>query len=270
MFGIWEEWFSSFFRRRRRPVVYYDAHFHIAQCSYAAAAGASCAQSPEEFLRQEALAASSPFRVCCLFGIHPQDAAAGQQLLRRNAAFLEQLLREHRICGIGECGLDFFTEELKAARALQEEAWHISLGLAASYGMPLLVHDRKALDELFRDSRELARLPSVIFHAFPFGAREALALLAHGVNAYFSFGAALLRGSRKAEDCVRSLPAARILMETDAPFQPFRDESFAPPERIRAVYERAAAIRAVSAGEWALCMEKNFCGAFLSGAASPA
>ena len=242
-------------------MICYDAHFHISQCAHAAAAGASCALNREEFLRQEALAAASPYRVLSLFGIHPQDAAAG----RRDAAFLEQLLREGRICGIGECGLDFFTAELKAGRALQEEAWEISVELAGTYGVPLLVHNRKALDELFRDSKKLSRLPAVIFHAFPFTEKESLALLGRGINAYFSFGTALLRGSRKAADCVRSLPSDCLLLETDAPFQPFPGELQAPPERIRDVYERAAQIRGVPAEELACCLERNFTAAFCCG-----
>lgn len=257
--------------------VFSDAHFHIVP--YAAKtpssgrfvrqgaryAACTCAHDPEEFAAQERLIAARSadgVRLYSAFGIHPQLPAV------RNADFLERLLAENRIRAVGEAGIDLFTEEFRAARAVQEEAWNIQLELAAEYGRPLVVHCRKAVDVMFRDFRRLKKIPAVLFHSFCGGTNEARALLSRGVNAYFSFGKQLLNGNRRAVSCAASLPPDRLLLETDAPFQTLRNEAFTDTGDIERVYEAAYALRrdgsAACAGkeEFAALIFRNFTAVF--------
>ncbi|MDE5899269.1 MAG: TatD family hydrolase, partial [Treponemataceae bacterium] len=182
--------------------------------------GCSCAHGREEFLEMERLAAafrggtgrtSDCPRLLLSFGLHPQAPRA------EDGAFLEELLRSGRLDAVGEAGIDFFTPEFRADAARQEEAWRIQLELSAQYGKPLVIHCRKALDVMFRDARLLRNVPAAVFHSFCGGMNEARALLSRNVNAYFSFGKPLLNGSRRAAGCAASLPAGRLLLETDAP-----------------------------------------------------
>ncbi|MGI5116481.1 TatD family hydrolase [Treponema sp. SP13] len=241
-----------------------DAHFHLARCAENSLEdsfrglesisyyGVSCAHDRNEFLMQETLSAklneNENTQVLCAFGMHPQLP------LVENAGFMETLLKERRIGAIGEAGFDLFTKEFKADIARQEEAWRISCELAALYGVPLVVHCRKALDKMFRDSKALSKIPAVVFHSFTGSVQDASSLLKRGVNAYFSFGNPLSFGDKSAIACVQKLDVERLLMETDAPYQTMRGEAETKMSAIARVYERAFLLRY---GEESLAKEKT-------------
>ena len=239
-------------------MLFCDAYFHAACCKGLASKdldgylGASCAHFIEEFGRQEKLVKDSGGHILPFFGMHPQLP------LLENADYMEELLRDKRIAGIGETGFDLFTPEFKANLKAQEEAWNVSLALAAEYAVPIVVHDRKALDLIFRDAGKLRVLPAVIFHSFAFGPREALSILNHGLNAYFSFAKQILNGNNKSRACVGELPLDRLLLETDAPYQTLRGEDATNPMEIQRVYAEAAAIRGMSQEELAAALLRNF------------
>ncbi|MCR5725037.1 MAG: TatD family hydrolase [Treponema sp.] len=247
-----------------------DAHLHLVQCGhvpdFADYAACTCAHDTAEFAAQESLiaralahAAESGLkapRIVSAFGIHPQAP------LTENIPFLEELLRSGRIQAVGEAGFDFFTPEFASQEQAQEEVWHAQLELAATYGVPLVNHTRKALDRLFRDSKLLSRLPAVIFHSFMGSEQDALSLLRHGVNGFFSFGKPIINGKKSAISCVRALPADRLLLETDAPYQTLKGESKTAPEEIVRVYQAAAEIRGTSIRELSAQLKTTFYTAF--------
>ena len=225
----------------------FDAHFHYAVCKGMGIEipdfgegiswqGISCAHSKEEFEIQK----TAPSSVIQAYGMHPQNA--GNENIKDSSDFLESLLQNKMISFIGEAGFDFFTEEYKAAGELQEEIWNIQLELALKYNVPLVIHCRKANHKLFEYSKQLSRLPEVLFHSFMGPPAEAKSLLERGINAYFSFGKQLLNGNKKAIACVKELPFERILAETDAPFQTLKGETYTNLTDIRRVYEAMHAL----------------------------
>ena len=248
-------------------MTYCDAHFHLVQSasyenlsSFAEAfvapgfKGCTCSHSEEEFLVQESLAAefSEALALKLAFGLHPQNPDLSL------APFLEKLLREKRIDAIGETGFDFFTSEFRSDRLRQDEAWHLSLELSSFYGLPVVIHDRKALDLIFRDASLLKKIPAAVFHSFAFGPREALSILNHGINAYFSFGKAILNGNKKSMACVAELPLERLFFETDAPYQTLKGESFTPLGDIKLVYQKASELRNCPPDQLCASVERNF------------
>ncbi len=217
---------------------------------------ASCSHDRDEFARQQELVSRSKGHILPLFGMHPQLP------LLENADFIEALLQKKEIIGIGETGFDLFTDEFRANLNKQEEAWETSVALAASYKVPVVVHDRKALDFIFRDTGKLKGLPAVIFHSFAFGPREALSVVRHGINAYFSFSKQILNGNKKSRSCVAELPLDRLLLETDAPYQTLKGEERTSPLEIRRVYQEAASIRKMKLEELASALQENFKAAY--------
>lgn len=205
--------------------------------------GITCAHSPEEFVRQEELIkAWNNENILNCFGIHPQMP------LLENAYYLESLLAQDRIYMVGETGFDYFTKDLILKKSDQKKAFEICLELALKFNRPLVVHDRKALDEIFRYSAELKKLPFVLFHSFAFSDVEAFSLVRKGINAYFSFGKQILNGNKKSISCVKNLND-RILFETDAPFQFLKNEEFTCPWDVARIYEFAAALTGIPLDE---------------------
>ena len=220
----------------------FDAHFHYAVCmkkglklpdfnNTYAWSGISCAHSIKEYDIQK----TAPECVIQAYGMHPQNAA--YENVKESADFLEKLLEEKGLSFIGEAGFDYFSEDFKAFADKQEEIFNIQLELALKYSIPLVIHCRKANHKLFEYSKELKKLPEVLFHSFMGPPLEACSLLERGINGYFSFGKQLLNGNKKAIACVMELPADRILAETDAPFQYLKGEDHTDLKDILRVYE---------------------------------
>ena len=247
-------------------IVFCDSHIHIVQAEKHTGsddlnfAGFACCSAHEEteFYRMEQLCRSLPDskkRGLC-FGLHPQNPDI------KNAAFLERVAEEKRIVAIGEAGFDFFTEEFRGTQSAQEKAWNVQLELAQKYKLPLVIHSRKSMERLFKDAASLKKINSCVFHSFPGTLSEAGFFLRRNVNAYFSFGKPLLNGAKKAIECMRLLPADRILLETDAPFQTLKGESFTSPRDIERVYKKAAEIRGVLLQELCGFVRENFLSCF--------
>jgi len=191
------------------------------------------------------------------FGIHPQNAVWD------DAEFLAALARGGRIAAIGECGFEFFGDRPEWTRnegneKLQRAIFEFQIGVARERGLPIIVHQRKALDLVFAYTRELKRLPAVVFHAWAGPPREADSLLDKGVRAFFSFGTPILNGHKKAASSCAALPGDAILLETDAPWQPPRGERLCLPAHLDRVLEAAAALRGVAPEALAELVVRNY------------
>lgn len=237
-----------------------DAHVHLHDCFIESGSepdmagfGLACVNSrtEEEFLWNERLGERYPGRLYHSFGIHPQ--APGLEALE----FLNGLAREGRIAAVGEIGFDAW-KEYRDRLGEQKAAWDAQLEIALSFGLPLVIHCRKALNMVFADSRRLKRLPAVVFHGWPGSPAEAKALLSRGINAWFSAGKGLLRGDVSLAASVAELGPGRILAETDAPWMTLRSESYSLPSDIRSVQERIAGLWSMPTDEAEGAIAKNF------------
>lgn len=197
----------------------FDAHFHLISQNLqnfpVNFIGFTCAHSIAEWNEQEQridflCKDSSLNRVFYRgFGIHPWKP------FLENADFLEKLLQDKKIDGIGEAGFDFYTPALKETKLLQKQCWDIQVTLALQYKKPLIIHLRKGMEEIYADMERLKCLSGILFHGFSGNSTEALALLKKLPFAQFSFGEPLLKNGRKAFECLKALPESNILLETD-------------------------------------------------------
>lgn len=229
---------------------------------------ASC-HSSEEWTHADALKRGGlPLLVS--FGVHPQLPVPDEENR------IAELASSGGIDAVGECGFDLFDAAYAATEREQSARFSAMADIALANGLPLVVHARKAMDRLFRASRELSRARAVVFHAWPGSAAEGKAFLARGVNAFFSLGASALAGRRRSIDSLRGLPADRLLVETDAPYQPsprsFRAPDSPPhsrPADLPSIIASLAAIRGVPPEEFESMSEAAFRAAYGSNANVP-
>lgn len=243
-----------------------DAHIHLVdladrdpsfpeRSSGLAWAGCAASHDAAEFARSEALRArlaAQGLATIASFGIHPQAPAM------RDADFLARLAEEGRIAAIGEAGFDFFGDRPERVRnpaneRAQRDAFEFQLDLALRLGLPLLLHLRKAMDLAFEYAPRLKRLPAAIFHSYSGTSREAESLISRGVPAFFSFGATILNGHKRAIEACATLAGDRLLTETDAPWQPPRGAAFCTIGDIARIVAGMAAAR----GEAATAIEES-------------
>lgn len=248
---------------KNKNIFYFDAHFHLADCIYDGIIkdefphdiiACTTSHSIEEwevvqkFFSITSLRTAVPEpvegqgpQIIHSYGLHPQSA--GYINIQENAGFLEQLLEEKKLHAIGEAGFDYFTRDFKDHAALQKEMFNIQLDLALKYNLPLVIHCRKANEKLFEYSKQLKKLPAVLFHSFMGTPIEAKSLLNRGINGFFSFGKQVMNNNKKVIACVRDLPADVLLTETDAPWQFLKGESHTNPLEIKKIFEAFCRIR---------------------------
>jgi TatD DNase family protein len=140
---------------------------------------------------------------------------------------LAQAAAGGRVAAIGECGFDFYGDAPDLVRNAdnekrQREAFEFQLDLAERHGLPVVLHMRRANDQLFGYARRLSGLRAVILHSWGGPANEALDFLYRCPCALFSFGNSIANGNKKALSSAAAIPGSAILTETDAPYQPPR------------------------------------------------
>ena len=147
-------------------------------------------------------------------GIHPmctdRSVEADLQTLREA---LEARRGDSRLVAIGEIGLDHFVPGLDRDR--QETFFAGQLKLAAEFGLPVLLHVRRAVDDVLK---HLRRRPGVggIAHAFNGSLQQADAFVELGFRLGFG-GALTFDRALRIRRVSGAVPLDAIVMETDAP-----------------------------------------------------
>ena len=248
---------------KNEKILYFDAHFHLADCFYDGIItdsfqsdiyACTCSHSIQEWNLTERFRNNE--NLFFSYGLHPQSA--GHINIDENAAFLEKLLQQNELHSIGEAGFDYFNDEFKTHAATQEKMFNLQLELALKYNKPLVIHCRKANEKLFEYSRQLKKLPAVLFHSFMGMPNEAKSLLARGINGYFSFGKQVMNNNKKVIACVRELPESVLLSETDAPWQFLKGENPTNPADIKKIFEAFCQIRQTPPEKLQQTLKNNF------------
>jgi TatD DNase family protein len=172
-------------------------------------------------------------------GIHPHEARHGtpDALDRVRAA----LVGEPRIRALGECGLDYHYDH--SPRETQLEVFRAQLEMAAELSRPVVVHSREADADTAHLVREFRGRAIGVLHCFSGGSE----LLDVGLEAgwYVSFAGVVSFRSFQGRELLRSVPADRLLIETDSPYLapvPHRGKRNEPAYVVR-VAEVAAQLR---------------------------
>lgn len=127
---------------------------------------------------------------------------------------LEQWLARERPLAVGEIGLDYFVAGLDPAA--QQRLFEAQLRLAARADLPVLLHVRKAHDQVLATLRRLKFTCGGIAHAFSGSRQQAEQYLALGFKLGFG-GTLTYERSLRIRALAAQLPLEAIVLETDAP-----------------------------------------------------
>jgi TatD DNase family protein len=147
------------------------------------------------------------------YGLHPMFIEQHQVAHLRE---LDEWLERERPVAVGECGIDFF--DSRVDEKWQKQLFQEQLQLADNHRLPVIVHVRKAMDEVISLLRRQARHGGVV-HSFSGSEQQAQQLYDIG----FKLGIAATVGyprARKLRAVVSAMPLDALLLESDAPDQP--------------------------------------------------
>jgi TatD DNase family protein len=146
-------------------------------------------------------------------GIHPHEADLHPDT---DTAILVDASCHARVIGIGESGLDYYYE--KSDRDRQKASFAAHITAARATGLPLIVHTRDAE----ADTLALLQAPGDgvlkgVIHCFT--ASQAFAEQALALGFYISIsGIVTFKNARDLQASAATIPADRLLVETDSPF----------------------------------------------------
>lgn len=151
-----------------------------------------------------------------MIGLHPEEVKADwSDVLDQMRRHIEQ--PGHPFIAIGEVGLDYYWS--REFEKEQLEAFERQVQWAVEYRLPLMIHCRKAQNELvnlllrYKDS-----LPGGVFHCFTGNEKEAAQLLQFD-NFVLGIGGVLtFKKSHLPETLPAAVPLGRIVLETDSPY----------------------------------------------------
>jgi TatD DNase family protein len=160
------------------------------------------------------LAAAHPGVLYATAGVHPHHASGYSETAH---AELRELLQEPSVVAVGECGLDYFRDY--SPREAQRHAFRAQLELAVATGKPVFLHQRDAhADFLAMVAEFRPQLTRAVAHCFTDGVREAEDYLALGLAIGITGWICDERRGRHLREVVARIPAASLMIETDAPY----------------------------------------------------
>ncbi len=181
-------------------------------------------------------------------GVHPNSSG---DFAASTIDELRGLAAHPKVVAIGEIGLDYYWDKVTPEQ--QAVAFRAQLELAAELGLPVIIHNRDASDDVaaileawvesaaFRNSQLAIRPYSGVLHAF--GGDLALAERAYGWNFLLGIaGPVTFKNARQMHALVPQLRADRLLIETDAPYltpHPYRGKRNEPGD-VALVAEKVA------------------------------
>ncbi len=197
-------------------------------------------------------------------GIHPNDITGNwtENTLKE----LEALAQHPNVLAIGEIGLDYYRDY--TPKDLQQEVFKDQLELATSLGLPVIIHNREAISDLWpillnwQSKNILAGSPLAfrpgVLHSFD----GDLEIADQAIQNHFLIGVSgpvTFKNAKDRQEMISALPLQALVLETDAPFltpHPFRGRRN-EPVRITNIAQKLAELKGLSVEEVANATSRN-------------
>ena len=202
-----------------------------------------------------------------IVGLHPIQTTQGEHdeeelgkgghpFVSKGEVFNTELYRElaqsKKVIGIGECGFDYFHNELDSY-AVQEEAFIAQIELANQLQLPLMIHTRNpqprkesptgrsVYEDVYEVLKHYAKVPFNV-HFYAGTLQEAQHFFELGGTISFT---GVVTFAKDYEEIIKNVPLELMHAETDCPFVspvPYRGKR-CEPQYVIEVYKKIAQIR---------------------------
>lgn len=186
------------------------------------------------------------------YGLHPLFVDRHRD---EHLAELPDWLDSHGAVALGEIGLDWYVEGLDAER--QRHVFIRQLSIAKEHDLPVIVHARRAFEEVIHTLRRVGGLRGVV-HSFSGSEEQARQLFDLGFHIGIG-GPVTYDRAHRIRRVVATMPAEWLLLETDAPDQPCMHRRGQRNESafITDVVDTVAALRGITCADVAEVTTRN-------------
>lgn len=129
---------------------------------------------------------------------------------------LPEWIERERPAAVGECGLDFFVKGLDPES--QRRYFVRQLEIAREFRLPVVLHARRAVDEVIATIRRVGGLRGVV-HSWSGSEAQAAQLYRLGFSLGIG-GPVTFERAQRLRRTVATMPVEHLLLETDSPDQP--------------------------------------------------
>jgi TatD DNase family protein len=193
-------------------------------------------------------------------GIHPHNA---KRFAPEISETLTQLSDDKKIYAIGEIGLDFHYNFSSPEE--QIKVFRYQLNIAQDLGLPVVIHSRKAADEILMAVQEEGFINGGVLHCFTENWEFAKQMLDRDFFISFS-GILTYPSAQLLREVAKKLPLEKTLIETDSPYlvpAPYRGRiKRNEPAYVKEVAKTLADIKQLDLGEIAQVTSHNFSSLF--------
>lgn len=166
-------------------------------------------------------------RVYAAVGVHPYHP---EEIDNAGIVALRELAERSGVVAIGEIGLDYYRHN-EAPPEVQQHAFREQLTLACELGMPVVIHNRDAHDDVLDILGDYRRdLKGVVMHCFSGDSEFARKCVDRGYYVSFA-GNVTYPKAAQLREAAAIVPMDRLLVETDCPYlapQPLRGKRCEP------------------------------------------
>lgn len=215
--------------------------------------------------------------VYAIVGLHPIHTGAsfhdekelgvgGADFTSRGEVFNKEVYREFlknpKVVGIGECGLDYFHMDENSIQK-QKEAFIAQIELANEVNKPLMLHIRNNKTDkthnAYKDALELLKKYAKVkgdVHFFAGNTEDAKGFVDFGFTLSFT---GVITFSKDYDEVIKNTPLDMIMSETDSPYVapvPYRGKRN-EPVYVKEIVQRIAEIKGLHEREVALAIMAN-------------
>jgi len=179
-------------------------------------------------------------------GWHPHDAI---DCTDEDLAWIRSLIEHPKVVALGEMGLDYYWDH--SPRDVQAEVFRKQIAIAKETGLPIIIHDRDAHEDVVRILKEEnAQEVGGVMHCFG----GDLKIMEECLNMNFMIGLGgpvTFKNAKLPKEIAAHVPLDRLVVETDCPYlapHPYRGKRN-ETGYVRFVAETIAQIRGLSLEE---------------------
>ena len=186
-------------------------------------------------------------------GYHPSEA---NEINVNDIVELESFINDNKVYAIGECGLDYYW--VKDNIEKQKWLFNEQIKLAIKYDLPLVIHCRDAVSDVYEILKEYKGQVRFVMHCYSGSVEMAREFLKLG--GYISLGGPVtFKNAKTPKEVAVDLPLDRLLIETDCPYlapTPYRGKRN-EPSYVRNVLNEIALLKGIDVLELESILDSN-------------
>lgn len=145
-------------------------------------------------------------------GYHPSEA---NEISMEDIVDLEHFINENKIYAIGECGLDYYW--VSDNKEKQKWLFEIQIKLAIKYNLPLVIHCRDAVSDIYEMLKEYKGKVRFVMHCYSGSLEMAREFIKLGGMISLG-GPVTFKNAKTPKEVAINIPLSNLMIETDCPY----------------------------------------------------